>query len=290
MSDNSASCFLMGGLGNQLFQIFATLAYCIRYRKKMILPYSTILSTGISRPTYWDTFLSNFKRYTTFNANNNYTNEDLYQFPMLKEQSHNYKEIPFVPTNFLLNGYFQSFKYFRDVETEIFSIMNLQQQKTNVRNEFAYLFSENTTTISMHFRLGDYKQKQDYHPIIPYRYYELSLLHIIMNTDLLKPITVIYFCEEEDNKIVGAIINKLKNELTAITFVKANDQIEDWKQLLIMSSCHHNIIANSSFSWWGAYFNQNKDKVVCYPKMWFGPAAKNDVSDMFPSDWNKIEW
>ena len=55
-----------------------------------------------------------------------------------------------------------------------------------------------------------------------------------------------------------------------------------------MSLCKNNIIANSSFSWWGAYLNDTSDKIICYPSTWFGPAAGHDVRDLFPKNWNKI--
>ena len=55
-----------------------------------------------------------------------------------------------------------------------------------------------------------------------------------------------------------------------------------------MSSCNHNIIANSSFSWWGAYSNSNSEKIVCYPSVWFGPQCNNSTQDLFPENWNKI--
>ena len=59
--------------------------------------------------------------------------------------------------------------------------------------------------------------------------------------------------------------------------------------MLLMSCCDANIIANSSFSWWGAYFNNKQKKVICYPNIWFGRAqGKNDISDLIPSTWKKI--
>ena len=59
--------------------------------------------------------------------------------------------------------------------------------------------------------------------------------------------------------------------------------------MVLMSCCEHNIIANSSFSWWGAYFNDNPEKIVCYPSVWFGPKLQNKkTEDMFPKDWKKI--
>jgi hypothetical protein len=60
--------------------------------------------------------------------------------------------------------------------------------------------------------------------------------------------------------------------------------------MLIMSHCKHNIIANSTFSWWGAYFNQHKENKVYYPSLWFGPElAFKKTYDLFPPEWNKIK-
>jgi hypothetical protein len=67
-------------------------------------------------------------------------------------------------------------------------------------------------------------------------------------------------------------------------------QMADWEQILLMSGCTHHIIANSSFSWFGAYFNSNKDKIVCYPNVWFcGSGSNIRVDDLFPPEWQKIK-
>ena len=85
-------------------------------------------------------------------------------------------------------------------------------------------------------------------------------------------------------------IQLLKNEFPTIEFERATNALDDWQQMLLMSCCNHNIIANSSFSWWGAYFNVNPTKFVCYPSVWFGRAMSDvDVSDLFPDEWAKIE-
>ena len=76
-------------------------------------------------------------------------------------------------------------------------------------------------------------------------------------------------------------VSVLKEEFPDFSFVKVSNTITDWEQLLIMSCCEHNIIANSTFSWWGAYLNQNQDKIVCYPNKWFADEKRMD----FPDSW-----
>jgi hypothetical protein len=71
-------------------------------------------------------------------------------------------------------------------------------------------------------------------------------------------------------------------------FIRVNPHLDDWEQMLLMSLCEHNIIANSTFSWWGAYLNSNVEKIVCYPDQWFSPKANKDTSDLFLEDWVKI--
>ena len=282
------TCNLMGGLGNQLFQIMMVMAVAIKNEIPFIFPYSDKLTTGVERPTYWDTFFKNIRMYTAnpqnFNNSNIFINNLLYKHPVYNEPRFNYTEIPKID-NVMFNGYFQSYKYFQEVQDKIFDLIGIYGIQLDILNEYPELFNEKNT-ISMHFRLGDYKTKQDCHPILPYEYYEKSLEMI--PTEELSKYNVLYFCEEEDNEYVNGVIDKLKLKFQVKEFIKVDDTIDDWKQLIIMSCCKINIIANSSFSWWGAYFNINDGKIVFYPSVWFGPSIQNDVSDMYPDSWIKI--
>ena len=282
----------MGGLGNQLFQIFTTLGFAIRTNRKTVFPYAKQLTTGKVRNTYWKTFLKALKPMTTKNEKNGYTNQQLGNFPVIfkEENDLRYTEIPDVQhyNEMILFGYFQSPKYFDNEKDKIFSMIGIPEMKEKIRQEFPQYSETEYHTISMHFRLGDYKEQQQFHPIMTYEYYEKSLMELLINYKLHKKVKVLYFCEKEDNETVKKTVGKLSGLFDDFLFIKVDDEIEDWKQMLIMSNCEHNIIANSSFSWWGAYFNFNENKMVCYPSIWFGPAAKFNNDAMFPADWKKI--
>jgi hypothetical protein len=286
---------LMGGLGNQLFQMFATIAYAIRHKHKFIFPYSDKLA---QRVTYWNNFMTSLKLFTTANMIHKVSNDNIQQMETIVERDFRFTELPPVDSGrtFKLQGYFQSYKYFQDVQDQIYGLFRMEQQKMALKRDNQTLFAGDANTISMHFRLGDYKNLQHYHPIMPAVYYRDALSQIIEKNDL-KNARVLYFCEEEDNEYVGSVIQKIQhffeNGNCVLEFVKVDDKIDDWKQMLIMSICQHNIIANSSFSWWGAYLNTNPSKIVCYPSLWFGQDMHNhhgykDTSDLFPPQWIKV--
>jgi hypothetical protein len=283
---------LKGGLGNQLFQIFATIAYALEHIHEFIFPYADKLHTGMIRPTYWSNLLQSLIVYTAANPSCMYLNSKINQLPVCREPHFNYAKIPQIDpsTSFALDGYYQSFKYFEKYEAQIYQMINLENQQTQTKVDFEHYLG-NVFTINMHFRLGDYKYKQQHHPVMPKEYYEKSLMAIVSNTKTTSPIRVLYFCEEEDNAYVTQMIHYLKATASqySIEFVKVDDTIADWKQLLLMSCCNSHIIANSSYSWWGAYLSPEKNKQVCYPSKWFGPAMGNvKVDDLFPSNWTKI--
>ena len=260
------TCELMGGLGNQLFQIFTVISYSIRYSVPFLFRYSEILKIGRERPTYWNNLLKSLKIYTS-------TDDECFNIKCwYNEPSFRFSEIPKVE-NCCFCGYFQSYKYFEENKKTIISVCGLDQQRIPIQN-----------AISIHFRMGDFKHLQEYHPILGVEYYENALRYIEENTD--GDYTILVFCESEDQDAVRKIIKCIDINYQ-VTFI--DDTIPDWEQMLIMSSCEINVIANSTFSWWGAYLNDSPDRIVLYPSIWFGHNLRHDISDLFPHDWIKIE-
>ena len=286
------TCELMGGLGNQLFQIFAVIAYAMKHKWVFVFEYKEKI-TGFTpvRLTHWNNFLKPLKRFTTDSIDNKMISTYLPQFPIYRERGYKYQEIA-INHNFMflkLNGYFQSYKYFHHYFHKISELIELNQQIDKVYNDNKDLLLDDYN-ISMHFRVGDYKHMQHHHPVMPYKYYYNCLKYILSIVKEEKK-KVIYFCEKDDLDFVNETINKLKIHFENLEFIRADDNIEDWQQMLLMSCCNSNIIANSSFSWWSAYFNRNPTKIVCYPEQWFGKAAGNDhsdISDLIPDGWKKI--
>ena len=276
------TCNLVGGLGNQLFQIFATISYSLLYK----IPFGFLYKESLwdqfhNRPTYWHSFLSPL-------ANFNY--ESIPPMLPLREQNFMHNELPspvaLKSENIVLSGYFQSYKYFAPFYQTICKLIRLDKQREKVLHEMVNI-SDISNMVSMHFRLGDYKYLQNNHPLISIEYYKKSIAHITSSTN--NPVlSILYFCEKEDNVEVLHKINELLIAFPECSFIKAPDNVDDWKQLLMMSCCKHHIIANSTFSWWGAYCNSNEDKIVCYPDPWFGPNLKHNVDDLFPDTWTRI--
>ncbi len=271
---------LMGGLGNQLFQIFCGISYALENN----ISFKIVKNKGDNvspldnkslRPTYWHNFLYNLSKITCDNIN----------IPIYKEPHFTYNKISFINTDFKINGYFQSPKYFENYYKSIIEIIQLDKQKTEIKEKYKEYFNNNKI-ISLHFRIGDYVKEPDIHLILNTKYY-IDALKIILEKDNTCD-TILYFNEEQDNNIIKNMIKDIEKLYPQLNFIQCNTNIQDWEQLILMSLCLHNIIANSTFSWWGAYFNSNLKKIVCYPNVWFGPKCNNSTHDLFPENWVKV--
>ena len=278
------TCNLMGGLGNQIFQIFATISYAINSKNRFQFLNLKALGVGSTtvRYTFWETFFSNMKPFLI--------SELPQPIHVIRENEFPYNELSvreMVNRNVMIYGYFQSYKYFQQNYAIIYRMLNIDKMKNDILNNLNLSSDYLENTVSMHFRIGDYKKIQHVHPLATYDYYERTLLYM----QISKPnsnFTILYFCEDCDIDDVLSITNKLVDKFPMYNFKRATNTLEDWQQMLLMSCCHHNIIANSTFSWWSAYLNSNNNKIVCYPSVWFGPAINNDTRDLCPPNWVRI--
>jgi hypothetical protein len=163
-------------------------------------------------------------------------------------------------------------------------ILQINALRSQTKNKVETILGD----VSMHFRVGDYAKLPSHHPLMTRAYYENALNH--MESQLGSKFRVTYFCEQDDKIHVLDIVNYLRTKFPEVEFDSILLNLEDYEEMLIMSLHKHHIIANSSFSWWGAYLNTNTDKVVCYPKVWFGPKlSDHDTSQMCPLEWTEID-
>jgi hypothetical protein len=179
----------------------------------------------------------------------------------------NYHEIPFFPNGVEIVGFWQSEKYFKHAADEV-------RQAINISYQNGY-----TDYCSVHIRRGDYVNLDtNFPPVTPY-YVELAMKHFGSSQKYLVFSDDIEWCK--------------KNLSGNLQFSEGKNE---WEDLCLMASCGHNIIANSSFSWWAGWLNKNPDKVVVTPShkagQWFGPdnGNKNDCIDLIPEGWKEIEF
>jgi Glycosyl transferase family 11 len=180
----------------------------------------------------------------------------------------------------IVNGYLQSEKYFKAIENVIRQELVLNRP---VSSKTASLKQEidKTTAVSIHIRRGDYvnnEATQKAHGTCSMEYYQKAVSIIAAKVDNMQ-----LFIFSDD-------IDWVKNNFHTthpVTFVGHNDADHAYEDMYLMSCCHHNIIANSSFSWWGAWLNNNTSKIVVAPSKWFNEFDA-DTKDLLPPEWIKV--
>lgn len=264
---------LAGGLGNQLFEIFACISCAIDrnldYRISDIF-YDTDQKKCTKRHTYWENILDQLK------INNKIIKEfDLSKYKRFNSNRREYKKI-IDGDNIHLFGYFQSYKYFEKNYNKIIDILKIREKQDIINKKYDYDYDN---ICSIHFRYGDYKNKKKYHINLDANYFKKAVGMIDSTKYLL-------FYEQEDIKLIEYIINEIKKELKdksdKVEFLTIDTSIPDHEQILIMSLCKNNIIANSTFSWFAACFNQNEDKKIIQPSRVI--YKEKDLQDLSPKN------
>lgn len=259
---------LKAGLCNQLFMLFAGISYALDNKMDYFI-YPTLIAKN---------YFSNFFKSIESKVN---SNASLDKYDKYDESCYHYIDIP-IKNDIVIEGFFQTDKYFKknyDALLELFKIREHQ-------NHFKQVYNCNKL-IAMHFRIGDYYNLQYYHPIVNVDYY-INTLEYLKTKININEYKIMIFCQKSDEPIVYNNYINIINKNNEYNFVKAND-LQDYDELILMSLCDHFIIANSTFSWFGAYFSNNLNKIVCYPTKWFGEGhKKNQTHDLFPEGWIKI--
>jgi hypothetical protein len=183
----------------------------------------------------------------------------------------------------VLDGDLQSEKYFKRHKELIRKSFRFQNLPSNDPNNALIDFAKKETVISVHVRRGDYLNAYNsaINGICSKDYYETT---IKMMRDRFPDATFFFFSND---------MEWVKQELTHLTdrcrFIEGNTSRNSWKDMYLMSVCKHNIIANSSFSWWGAWLNVNVNKTVIAPSRWFNSCNPfYNTSDLLPENWIKI--
>lgn len=266
-----------GGLGNQLFQYAAAKALSLEDNKELVI----------------DTIAFKTYKLHRFGLNNFATQRKFYNFilkcivkrhkffgnfTVIREKQFNYNPEFFTTKAkvIYLNGFFQSELYFKKYEKEIradFEITAPLKEKTIALIDKM----KHENAVSIHIRRGDYLQHA-IHNTDKTEYYKLATQYI--ETNIPNPV---YYLFSDDMTWVKE--NFKTNFETH--YVDFNDAKTNYEDLKLMSSCKHNIIANSSFSWWSAWLNTNPNKIVIAPQKWFNDHSRN-YSDVLPESWIKL--
>jgi len=266
-------CDLKGGLGNMLFQIAACLSIAKDKGTEAIFPNLRSHIHYLNSENEYNPNLDYAYEYINLNIfkdlkcieKNNLLK--IYNFPF------NYKDIPLEGSDVIINGFFQSEKYFKNNEKLIRDLFQIDESILDIINQKYKDILEFKKTTSIHIRRGDYLKLNNYHPTLSLDYFKNAI-------DLTKDVTSKYIIFSDD-------IEWCKTKFQGNRFIFIENQ-KDYIELYLMSLCTNNIISNSSFSWWGAWLNLNKNKIIISPKQWFGEMIKEDDSDIIPETWKRI--
>lgn len=175
-----------------------------------------------------------------------------------------------------LVGYWQSEKYFADIQQIIRSDFTFKQELTKQNAELAERMAK-CNAVSLHVRRGDYANNPKTnaaHGLCSLNYYHAAINHIAEHIDSPE-----FFIFSDD-------IAWVKENLDIgfpCAYVDHNQGMESHNDMRLMSLCRHHIIANSSFSWWGAWLNSRPDKIVVAPQRWFANGTRSE--DLIPGGW-----
>ena len=287
---------LMGGLGNQMFQYALGRRLALHHHTELFLD-CTFLNTHnaahIKREYELDVFNIQAKIATNDelkkfeSLKSNAVIRKLYQWMpfvfsnhLITEKTHSFDvQVQQAPNNSWINGFWQTEKYFTAIDSIIRSDFTFKLPLTGLNKTLAEKITS-CESLGIHIRRGDYTKPEvlAYHGICSENYYYDALEFIRKKTAIQE-----LFIFSDDAEWVK---QNLKFDLPT-THIIHNTGKNSFEDIRLMSLCKHNIIANSSFSWWGAWLNTNKNKIVVAPKVWIADPT-TDTKDVLPQNWIRL--
>lgn len=250
---------LMGGMGNQMWQYAFGLAQARRLGVELQVDTSHL---GGKRPlalNQWQIELNLVER----------------QMPTITEQGMGYNQelVNRIKDGDVLQGYWQNEKYINSIEEDLREFVFVPRASINRSLKLL-----NSNSVAVHIRRGDYLQEphKSFHGVLSLKYYLDAFTRIWDERGL----DAQFFIFSDDTEWV-------KKEFGSERFIFMPSKLEA-EDIYLMSLCKHAVIANSSFSWWGAWLGDGKEnRIVIAPKKWFDQ-ANEDYSGIVPDRWVKI--
>lgn len=286
---------VQGGLGNQLFQY--ALACSLSYSNNIEVVLDTSFYNGIfgdDKATKRQFLLTKFMitEMRCIQDTDLVLQKDLiskgkrflervflpyYKCSYIRERKKSFDQNIFkISRNAYLDGYWQSYLYFNEISNQLKDHLRLSHPFSFEAQQIFNLIRKDIISVSIHIRRTDYVTKYNtYYAILDVDYYKKAVDYLIARVG---KVNLYVFSDDID-----WCKNNLKIEQNTI-FVSSGSMAEE-EEFVIMSQCKHNIIANSTFSWWAAWLNPNPDKIVVAPTKWF---AENDVEfskSIYPQSW-----
>lgn len=299
-------CRLQGGLGNQMLQYACARSLSLLTKQPLRLDLSFLNDRSIPEITFRSYELGCFRLNASFagkfdicriippyhHTGNSFwrrKERSLYRFwqriskkkIILENSAYVYEENVFSEldkTGYFMQGYFFSYRYFeqfRDIIISDFQPRSLSEPAT----EYLSMIKNANKSCSLHVRRGDYvtnKSANHFHGLCPIDFYKKAVELICQK----EPETT-FFCFSDDIEWCKQHLNELN---VPIIFVEQKAGMHNFEDLILMSQCTHNIIANSTFSWWGGWLNQTPQKCVIAPRA-LATDPTVSVKDVYPPEW-----
>jgi hypothetical protein len=260
----------MGRFANQMFQYASLKGIARNTGVEICIPNHTqAVDDGIGNKLRTELFDS-------FDLNVNIGLLNNGHAPVVVERFFHFDEELFslCPDHVTLQGYFQTEKYFKHIEDEIREDFTFKDEILKPCKE---MISSVDNPIALHVRRTDYLSNSENHFNLPLEYYAAALKHFDYNRNVIVFSDDPNWCQQQ--------------ELFSDDRFMISENTDNRIDLCLMSLCNDFIIANSSFSWWGAWLSKNKNKLVISPLQWFGKTGytkDHDTKDLIPDDWIRI--